>query len=39
MANIIIKHVKEHYEIWIDDEFYCSCDNLQEVGEEIKNIE
>ena len=33
-----IKNVKGHYEIWICGKFYCSCDNMVEVREEIKGI-
>lgn len=30
--------VREHYEIHIDKEFYCSSDSLKEVDEELKSI-
>lgn len=35
---IHIYSVREHYEIYVDDEFWCSCDNRNEVDEEIEYI-
>ena len=29
--------VKEHFEVHINGEFYCSADNIREAKEEIKN--
>ena len=34
-----IRPVYDHYEIWIDGRFHCSCDNLEEVNEEVQLIE
>ena len=31
-----IKNVKGYYEIWIFGKFYCSCDNMDEVREELE---
>ena len=31
-----IKNVKGHYEVWICGKFYCSCDNMDEVREELE---
>lgn len=28
-----VKPVKEHFELWINGEFYCTCDNLSEIDE------
>ena len=28
------KKVGDHWEIWVDGEFWCSCDNPQEIYEE-----
>ena len=36
--NIEIRKVMEHYEIYVDGEFYCSCDNRREVDEELANL-
>ena len=37
MYNMItIKRVKSHYEVYVDNEFYSSCDTMSEVQEEIK---
>ena len=36
--KIQVVKVKEHYEIHVDDVFYCSCDDLKEVEEELKEI-
>lgn len=33
--EIEIKKVSDHYEIIINNRFYCSCDNMREVDEEI----
>ncbi len=33
------KKVNEHYEIYLDDEFYCSCDTLKEVTKAVEEIE
>lgn len=37
--DIRIKKVKEHYELYSNNKFICSCDNMTEVNEEIKLIE
>lgn len=37
--NIRIKKVKEHFELYSNGKFICSCDNMKEVNEEIKLIE
>lgn len=36
---IEVEKVKEHYEIYVDEEFYCSCDigELRDTLEQIKN--
>lgn len=34
--NIIGEH--GHYEIYVDGEFYCSCDNASEVVEEVEAL-
>ena len=33
-----VRRVQEHYEIWVDGQFYCSCDNWTEVQEEVDEI-
>ena len=33
-----IKREREHWVILVDGKFYCSCDNMDEVREEIKGI-
>lgn len=33
-----IKKVMEHYEIYVNDEFYCSCD-INELNETISEVE
>lgn len=38
MSNVLyVKKVKEHYEIFLNNKFYCSCD-LNEIKSELKNI-
>lgn len=37
--QIKIKQAKWHYEIYVDDRFYCSADNLKEVQEELATIQ
>jgi len=37
--NIEVRKVREHYEIYVNGDFYCSCDNRREVDEELSNIE
>lgn len=39
MKDIRIEGVHGHYEIYVDGEFYCSCDSASEVIEEIERIE
>lgn len=34
-----VKRVHEHFEIYINGEFYCTADNMAEVREEIENYE
>ena len=36
--SITIKRTPTHYEIYINDEFYCSCD-FDELNEELEEIE
>ena len=36
--KVEIRHVMEHYEIYANGEFYCSCDNRREVDEELDNM-
>lgn len=36
--NIRTKFVIDHYEIYVDDKFYCSCD-VGELSDIIKEIE
>lgn len=36
--KIQVIKIKEHYEIYVDDAFYCSCDDLTEVEEELKEL-
>lgn len=36
---IRIKKVKEHFELYSNGKFICSCDNMDEVNEEIRLIE
>lgn len=33
-----IRKVKEHYEIYLDGTFMCSCDTKREMEEEIKEL-
>ena len=33
-----IKNVKGHYEVWLMGRFWCSCDNMDEVREELEKI-
>lgn len=39
MGNLDIRKVKEHYEIYIDGEFECSCDigELRETLDELRS--
>lgn len=37
--DIKVKKEMEHYIILINDRFYCSCDNMREVDEEIARRE
>ena len=36
--KVEVRHVMEHYEIYINGKFYCSCDNKREVDEELFNM-
>lgn len=36
---IKIKYNHNHYEIYINNKFICSCDNMKEVREELENYE
>ena len=36
--KVEVRHVMEHYEIYVDGEFYCSCDNRHEVDKELDNM-
>ena len=33
-----IVHVKDHYNVYINDEFYCSADTFQEAIKELENL-
>ena len=37
--NIRVENKNGHYEVYNNDEFWASCDNMTEVNEEIKLIE
>ena len=39
MSNLDIRKIKEHYEIYLDGKFVCSCDagELSETLKEIRN--
>ena len=37
--NIQVRRVHGHYEIYVDGEFYCSCDTQQEVDEVLNELE
>lgn len=39
MGTVDIQKVMDHYEVYIDGKFYCSCDSLREVDEELENYE
>lgn len=39
MKEIKVVRVREHYEIYVDNKLYCSCDNWTEVNEDLKNLE
>ena len=39
MEKVDVRKVREHYEVYVDGKFYCSCDNLREVDEELNNYE
>ena len=32
-----IVHVQDHYEVYINDRFYCSADTLSEAAQEIES--
>ena len=36
--NWEVKHVHEHYEIYVNGNFYCSADNMTEVSEIIEKL-
>lgn len=36
---IEIKHVYDHYEVYINGQFYCSADTRAEAEQEIKEVE
>lgn len=36
--NYEIKQVHQHYEIYINGNFYCSADNMNEVREELEKV-
>ena len=36
--TIVVKRVMEHYHIFVNGEFYCSCDNDAEVDEELSHL-
>lgn len=37
-SPIEVLQVRGHYEVWVHGEFYCSCDNLTEVVEEVNGL-
>jgi hypothetical protein len=39
MYRYEIKSVQGHYVLWVDGKFYCSCDNMSEVVEELSQLE
>ena len=39
MNEVKVVRVREHYEIYVNNKFYCSCDNWTEVNEDLKNLE
>lgn len=39
MGTVDVRTVREHYEVYVDGRFYCSCDNLREVDKELENYE
>ena len=39
MRGVRVKKVMEHYEIYVAGAFYCSCDNITEVREELERLE
>lgn len=39
MKSIEVNKMGDHYEIGVNGQFYCSCDNIGEVREEIKKLE
>jgi hypothetical protein len=32
--KVIIIHERDHYEVWVDDEFFCSADSVSEAVRE-----
>lgn len=36
--KIDVRNVRGHYEIYINGIFYCSCDTMEEVDEELNNM-
>lgn len=36
---IEIKKLTDHYTIYVDEEFYCTCENMAEVTEELEKME
>lgn len=39
MKNIEVNKIADHYEIGVNGQFYCSCDDMREVRDEIAKIE
>ena len=39
MNHYEVKNVRGHYEVYINGEFYCSCDTLSEVDEALATYE
>ena len=37
--NWKIIHVKDHYNVYINDKFYCSADTFQEALKELENLD
>lgn len=38
MSKIEIRHERDHYAVYVDDEFHCSADTYEEAEEDIVQI-
>ena len=38
MKDVEVRKIMEHYEIYVNGLFYCSCDDRKEVDEELKEL-